>query len=83
MTNHTTYTTRDEAINREIVEPIENGDVDDAYAEYDIDALADDLLYWHTEYDEDGNELLNYCGFRLREIESDDFWDLVLDHARP
>lgn len=82
MTNHTTYTTRDEAIYREIVEPIESGDVDDAYAEYDIETLADDLLYWHTEHDENGNELLNYCGFRRREIDEDDFWDLVLDHAR-
>lgn len=81
-TNGTTYTTRDEAISREIVEPIENGDVADAHAEYNIEALADDLLHWHTEYDGDGNELLNHSGYRAREINPDEFWDLVLKHAR-
>jgi hypothetical protein len=39
-----TYSTLSEAVTREIVEPIEAGDVQDAYAAYDIDAIADAVI---------------------------------------
>lgn len=39
------YDTRDEAIEREIVEPIEaSGIAEDARTEYDLDAIARDVL---------------------------------------
>ena len=39
---HTTYTTRYEAIEREIIEVIESGDV--TRDEYDIDAIAEAVI---------------------------------------
>lgn len=39
------YETRDEAVRREIVEPIEaSGVVKDAYEHYDVDAIADEVV---------------------------------------
>lgn len=62
------YTTRDEAIYREIVEPIENGDVNDAAAEYDIDAIADEVLGSYSQ------------GFACQ-VTPEDFWDVVARYA--
>jgi hypothetical protein len=60
----TFYATRAEALQAEIVEPIAAGDVDDVYAEYDIDALADVVLGWPHE--------------RWRcQVSDEDFWILV------
>lgn len=67
---HTFYTTRDEAIAREIVEPIEaSGEVSDAYAEYDVEGIARAAL--------DSNA----CGW-VCVVDSDEFWGLVEKHAR-
>lgn len=64
----TRYTTRTEAITREIVEAIEaTGVVEDAHAEYDIDAIADAVL---GDY-EDGYALT---------VTTDEFWDIVARH---
>ena len=63
----TRYTTRDEAIAREIIEPIEAGNA--TAAEFDIDAIADQVLGSH----EDGYA----C-----QVEHDEFWQIVADNAR-
>ena len=62
----TRYATRDEAIYREIVEPIEAGEA--TAAEYNIDAIADAVLLGH----EDGYAL----------DEDVDFWAAVMENAR-
>ena len=63
-----TYTTRDEAIYREIVEPIEAGDVQDAYTAYNIDAIADKVL---CDYED---------GYMLK-VEEPDLWRIVEENA--
>lgn len=60
-----TYSTRNEAITREIIEAIE---VDDASADnYDIDAIADAVL---GDYED---------GYRIK-VDEDEFWDVVVDN---
>ncbi len=63
----TTYTTRDEAIEREIIEVIEAGDAN--RDEYDIDAIADAVI---GDY-EDGFALL---------VDEGTFWGIVADNAK-
>ncbi|MCO6688348.1 hypothetical protein V7G09_04655 [Cutibacterium avidum] len=63
----TAYTNRDEAIEHEIVEPIEAGVVIDARVEYDIDAIADEVL---GDYD---------AGFACV-VDHDAFWASVEAH---
>lgn len=63
------YSTRDEAIFREIIEPIEHGDVEDARAEFDIDAIAEKVL---GDYDE---------GYAFK-VTDDEFWKIVEENAR-
>lgn len=64
----TRYTTRNEAIDYEITRPIEaSGVVENAHAEYDIDAIADEVL---GDY-EDGYALT---------VTTDEFWDVVAKH---
>ena len=63
-----TYSTLSEAIYREIVEPIEAGDVQDAYAAYNIDAIADKVLCGYED------------GYMLK-VEEPDFWRIVGENA--
>ena len=63
----TRYTTRDEAIAREIIEPIEAGQA--TAAEFDIDAIADQVLGSHEN------------GYACQ-VGHDEFWQIVADHAR-
>lgn len=67
MTNTTRYTDRYAAIEREIVVPIEAGDVDDARAEFDIDAIADEVLVDHEQ------------GYACM-VDGDRFWEIVAAH---
>jgi len=70
----TTYTTRDQAIQAEIIDAIEAGGiVKDARAEYDIQALADKVL---STIDRDGHDSLYYCC-----VELDEFWQIVPRYA--
>jgi len=65
-----TYATRAEAIEREIIEPIEaSGEVRDARAEFDIDAIAAEVLGDYA----DGYACL---------VDADEFWRIVERHAR-
>ena len=79
----TRYTTRTEAIDREIIEAIEAGGVvEDAHAEYDIDAIADEVFEFVDGWDEErGAYIVNRQGWRQKEdITPDDFWDIVAKH---
>lgn len=64
----TTYTTRDDAIYWEIIRPIEaSGDVTDVRAEFDIDAIADEVL---GDYDD---------GYACQ-VGDDRFWEIAMAH---
>ena len=63
-----TYSTLSEAIYREIVEPIEAGDVQDAYAAYNIDAIADKVLCGYED------------GFACK-VTPEEFWEIVEENA--
>lgn len=65
----TTYTTRDEAIQAEVVDPIMAGDVQDAYSEYDVDAIAAIVLGDYSD------------GYACR-VDETEFWAVVERHAR-
>ena len=62
----TTYTTRDEAIEREIIAPIEASG--ESKTDYDIDGIADAVL----DATDRGEW---FC------VEVDEFWTAVQDHA--
>lgn len=77
------YITLSGAIHREIIKPIEaTGVVEDAYEEFDIDAIANEVLEFVDGWDEErGAYNPNRQGYRLREdIEHDEFWDAVAKH---
>lgn len=61
----TRYTTRDEAIAREIIEPIEDGDA--TAADFNITAIADQVLGDHE------------AGYACQ-VDPDTFWTIVEDH---
>lgn len=63
----TTYTTREEAIEREIIEVIEAGDA--ISEDYDIDAIADAVI---SDYGD---------GYALK-VEESAFWSIVADNAK-
>lgn len=64
------YSTRNEAIRIEIVEPIEaTGVVLDAYAAYDIEAIAGEVIGTYSE------------GYR-RVVDLDEFWKIVERHEK-
>ena len=63
-----TYITRDDAIYWEIIKPIEaNGEVADARAEFDIDAIADEVLGDYSE------------GFACT-VDESRFWEITMAH---
>lgn len=62
-----TYTTREEAIEREIIEVIEAGDA--TSEDYDIDAIADAVI---SDYED---------GYVLK-VDESDFWGIVADNAK-
>jgi len=63
------YSNRNEAITREIVEPIQNGDVTDAYEAYDVDAIADRVIG-------------DYEGGFSCTVDESEFWAIVEAHAK-
>ena len=74
------YTTRDEAIEREIITPLEASGVATA-AEFDIDAIADVLIEYMDAVDAKGRVRLDLSGYRLRsDLDEDEFWDTVFKY---
>lgn len=66
-----TYYTKTDAINAEIIEPIQAGGVvKDAYAEYDIDSIAEKTIGDYTN----GNACI---------VDTEEFWKIVELHALP
>lgn len=63
----TIYTTLTEAIQREIIAPIEAGDA--TADEFDIDSIADQVLGDYAD------------GFQLK-VDDGEFWQIVADNAR-
>lgn len=85
------FASRTEAINRQIVEVIQgSGEVTDAAAEYDIDAIADTVLGDYSEgylikpefgglvYNDELGEIDQNAG----EAGDEAFWIVVADNAR-
>lgn len=62
----TTYSFRDHAIQFEIIDAIEAGGINDARAEFDIDAIADEIIG-------------DYNGFACK-VDEESFWEIVADH---
>ena len=62
-----TYSTRDEAIYREIIEAIEAGDA--TRDQYDIEAIADKVLCGYED------------GYMLK-VEEPEFWRIVEENAK-
>lgn len=62
-----TYTTREEAIEREIIEVIEAGDA--TSEDYDIDAIADAVI---SDYED----------WYAIKVDESDFWDIVANNAK-
>ncbi|MDK6814520.1 hypothetical protein QP363_11020 [Corynebacterium sp. UMB6689] len=70
----TIYSRLDEAILREIIEPLGE------YAnEFDIDAIADEMIDWHDEYNAKGEININRSGFHIKE--DADLWEIIERHA--
>lgn len=65
----TTYTTRTEAIEREIIEPL--GEYAD---DHDIDAIADETII-------ETGEGVNLRFMTREDLDHDDFWAIVEKHA--
>lgn len=65
-----TYSNRNEALQTEIIAPIEaSGGVKDAYAEFDIDAIEDEVLGGYED------------GYAVK-VDVNEFWQIVEKHAR-
>ena len=69
-----TYATLNDAIHREIITPL-----GEWAHHFNINAIAERLIYWHHDINADGNINLNRSGFRVRT--NVDFWKLVEANA--
>lgn len=80
----TIYTTHTDAVDAEIIAPIENGG-EGTREEFDIDAIAEEVIEWTSEEvpGQPGVINANTAGFRLREgLDTEGFWAIVAKHAR-
>ena len=79
MTDNTTFSTRDEAI-ASIIDAIEaGGAVADARSEYDINAIADELVTLHSEETPEGATIASSVRFAI-DADEDAFWAAVAAH---
>ncbi|MGY0887130.1 hypothetical protein ACW675_07245 [Corynebacterium aurimucosum] len=70
----TLYSRRDEAILREIIEPL-----GETANEFDIDAIADEMIDWHDDYNAKGEINVNRSGFHIKE--GADLWEIIERHT--
>lgn len=77
MTDNT-FTTREEAI-AFIIDAIEAGGAANARTEYDIDAIADELIELHSDQTPEGATIASSLHFSI-EADEDTFWDAIQDH---
>jgi hypothetical protein len=71
------YSTRAEAIQNEIIDPIEANGTAKA-SEYDIDAIAEQLILQKADIDENG---IQHGNAWYEVDEAQDFWSIVEDNA--
>src|SRR5699024_5814770 len=69
------YTNRDDAIQREISEALPAGESDS----FDTDAIADEVLDWHSSINTDGSENLDHSGYAMT-AGPEEFWEAVARH---
>lgn len=75
------FSTKDEAVGY-IIEAIEGGGaVADARDEYDVEAIAGDLIVCHCEYDPDGATIASSLYYFI-DADEDYFWEVVAAHER-
>lgn len=76
------YETRDEAVYREVVGPIEaTGVVENAYEQYDVDAIADEVVALYIGYG-GGHGVYQDTRPSYAVDETVDFWAVVARHER-
>lgn len=82
MKTRTAYTTYNEAIEREIIEPIEaSGVVENAREAFYIAMIAEDYLAYVEGWDKErGAYNVTRCGYIVRE--DVEFWDIVAKYER-
>lgn len=72
------YQSIDEAIEREIVQPLEySGVVEDAREEFDVEGIADDILEYYQVKNSKGSIRLDKSGYKLKKITPEEFWQIV------
>lgn len=72
------FTTKQDAIEQAIIPAF--SDAEYGGLEWDLDAIADEILTFDTATDEDGTVHLDRQGFRVRE--DVDFWEVAGRHER-
>ena len=74
------YSTFDEAVFREIIEPIEStGEA--TQDDFDIDAIAEEVIQYQQEFDSQGRERVDEAGYFLA-VDTETFWKTVERFAR-
>ena len=73
------YSTRNEAVQAIIIDPIEAGQAN--ADDFDIDAIADEVIESHTERDTAGMQLGNVTYRQRADVDDDWFWDAVRAHC--
>lgn len=68
------YTTKNDYI-AQIINPA----LGEYAADFDVEAIADDMLIWHNDINNKGQNNLSKSG--LIEDESQDFWQVVESHT--
>lgn len=68
------YTTKNDYISQ-IITPA----LGEYAADFDVEAIADDMLIWHNDINNKGQNNLSKSG--LIEDESQDFWQVVESHT--
>lgn len=76
-----TYSTYNEAVQNEIINAIEaTGVVTNAWHDYDIDSIADNVITSHVDIDENGIQHGNVEYMIKPGLTTDDFWQIVQDN---
>lgn len=71
----TVYSTKNDAVQAEIIDPIEaTGEA--SAAEFDIDAIANAVLEFHDARDEQGTQRLDEMGY-YPDVDEQTFWAVV------
>lgn len=75
---NTTFSTRNEAIESLIIDAINSGDAN--AADYDIEAIADEVIEQHADEDDNGTTHGDVWYSQRDDVDADAFWTIVADH---